>query len=288
MKKIRVICLATIGSQLFLTLPARILGMRVLWIHYHARRNSLRWSPLRPILLLFARLATIIVATEQTQQMLIALRFPPHRLIIIPPGLGDAEGWQTNIFGSLAAVKQPQFRKGALVVGVIASLTRDHGIEYLLQAIRLCRDVIPTIQCIIVGHGPERQQLQWLTERLDLKRNVLLVGWNEESQKWLSHFDIVVDPAIVEAPFDYTMLEAMWEGIPILAVATSGSIDAIEQSKTGVRVEPRNPVMLAEAIANLYHHADWRKEMGERARKRVQEHFSLDHMIDEFEKILTA
>lgn len=286
-RRARVLGCASIAGALLLTLPARILGMRVFWMCYDIRPRALRWSPLRPLLILMARLANVIVETEETRTACRALGLPAHALTVILPSIGNAHGWQTNIFGTLAEVKQPQFRKGALVLGVIAPLTRIYGIEYLLQAVRIARDVIPTIQCIIVGHGPERQQLQWLTERLDLKRHVLLVGWNEASEKWLTHFDILVVPTIARTSFDYSVLEAMTHGVPVISTTGSGSAEAIEPSKTGMCVEPKNPVMLAEAITNLYHHPDWRKEMGDRARERVRTHFSPDRMADAFETVIT-
>ncbi len=284
--RIRVLCCLTLVEKLIATPFARILGMRVLWMEYDLPSRRLSHFLSLPFFILFSRLATIVTVSNAARTAFEHIGIPPTHVTRIYPGAPAHGGWQTSLFTTLAETKQPLHHRKQFCVGTVAHLTRAHGIEYLLQAIRQCRAMIPDIQCIIVGHGPERQRLQWLADRLDIKENVLFVGWQAAAQKWITHFDIFVFPSVESEAFTSIMLEAMLAGKPVIGTNIGSVPEIIERTKTGMLVESKNSEMLSEAILNLYHHPEWREEMGARGRERAHKFFSLDQTVDEFEKII--
>jgi glycosyltransferase involved in cell wall biosynthesis len=71
-------------------------------------------------------------------------------------------------------------------------------------------------------------------------------------------------------------LEAMACALPVIASEGPSLADAVRPGREGVLVPARDPAALAEAMASLAGDADRRRTMGEAARRRVEEAFSLD------------
>ncbi|MBI5798863.1 MAG: glycosyltransferase family 4 protein [Candidatus Yonathbacteria bacterium] len=285
--RVRILCCLTLMEKLIATPVARLAGMRVIWMESTLPHRTFFFYLYHPWYILLARLATVVTVSDAARTAFARAHVPGTHLVRLYPGIAETSGWQTSLFTTIAETKQPLGHKKQFCIGTVGNLTRKHGIEYLLQAVRRCREMIPDIQCVIVGHGPERQNLQWLAERLDLKEHVLFVGWQASAQKWITHFDIFIFPAVEGDAFNNIVLEAMGEQKPVIGTRVGSIMEIIEPTKTGMLVEPKNPAMLAEAILNLYHHPEWREEMGARGRERARKVFSLDRAADEFEKIIS-
>lgn len=72
------------------------------------------------------------------------------------------------------------------------------------------------------------------------------------------------------------ILEAMALKKPVVATRVDGCDEAIVDGETGFLVTPANPEAMAEAIRRLLRNPELAKEMGERARQRVEENFSME------------
>ena len=150
----------------------------------------------------------------------------------------------------------------------------------------MAHESIPELHLTIVGHGPEKTALQWVAKKLNVEDHVLFVGWQERTDRWLSNFDLIVAPQLRKEGFGELLLVAMAYAKPIIATDVGSFPEIIERRKTGIIIEAGNASMLAEAIMNLYHHPDWREEMGRRARQRVEEYFSLPRMMNAWDVLL--
>ncbi|MFH0815930.1 MAG: glycosyltransferase family 4 protein [Methanobacteriota archaeon] len=74
--------------------------------------------------------------------------------------------------------------------------------------------------------------------------------------------------------FPFRMLEAMSSGVPVVGSGICGIPEAIENGKSGVLAEPRNPELLADGIISLLGDEKKRRELGARARETVLERFT--------------
>ncbi len=105
--------------------------------------------------------------------------------------------------------------------------------------------------------------------------NVVLVDFYQPIAELLSASDVVVLSSIHEG-LPNVLLEAGALGIPQIATTAGGCVEVVEAGKTGLLVPPRNPQSLAEAIVKLADDPVLRKEMGARARRRVETDFSIE------------
>lgn len=281
----RVFCAASLSAKIALTIPARLLGMKVFWLEPRLVDRTLVRHALLSLYRFTARFVTIIVASRAIRQQLTDRGVNGEHIHIISPGIAlEAHGVQRTLFASIAEKKTK--RRVGFAIGTISALEEEKGIEYLLQAFRMAHESIPELHLTIIGHGSEKTALQWLAKKLGIAEHVLFVGWQEDTERWLVDFDLIIAPQIRKEGFGEYLLAAMAYGRPIIATDTGSFPEIVERRKTGIIIEAGNATMLAEAIINLYHHPDWREEMGRRARERVEEYFSLPRMVNAWDVLL--
>jgi glycosyltransferase involved in cell wall biosynthesis len=115
--------------------------------------------------------------------------------------------------------------------------------------------------------------------------NVVAVGRRAGAELWheFRESSIVALPVVWMDPCPTVALEAMALGRPVVASATGGLLDIVQDGVTGVLVPPADPVRLAGALADLS--ADPRRmaAFGAAARARVREQFSADAVVPRIE-----
>lgn len=86
--------------------------------------------------------------------------------------------------------------------------------------------------------------------------------------------------------FGIVPVEAMYAGLPVVAVNSGGPTESIAEGETGYLCEP-TPSQFADAFEKVENLGEQgRKKMGEAGRQRVVKRFSLDAMVDKLDKIL--
>jgi len=78
------------------------------------------------------------------------------------------------------------------------------------------------------------------------------------------------------------VLESIAAGLPMVVTDVGGNAEAVIDGATGLVVPPHDPDAFGAAILTLGHDPDLRWAMGERARRRVIEHFSLAASVDQY------
>ena len=97
-------------------------------------------------------------------------------------------------------------------------------------------------------------------------------------------FDVFVLSSVTEG-ISLTLLEAMASGLPVVVTNVGGNPEVVVDGETGFLVPPKNPEKMAEAIITLLKNKELAKKMGVAGRKRVEEKFSLERMVREYEEI---
>ena len=85
-------------------------------------------------------------------------------------------------------------------------------------------------------------------------------------------------PSLTEG-FPMAALEAMAQGLPVVASNVGGLPELVEDGRTGILVPPTDVGALANALRILAADAQRRREMGMAGWRRTQEHFSVDRMV---------
>jgi glycosyltransferase involved in cell wall biosynthesis len=150
------------------------------------------------------------------------------------------------------------------------------GVEVLLRAA-----VEVDGELVICGGGRQLESMRVLARRLGLEARVRFAGWLEPDRlaRELAEASVVVVPSLWPEPFGLVGIEALAVGRPVIASATGGIVDWL-QDEVGVAVTPGDPGELARALAELLSDPERQRAMGAAGRKLVAERFSEERHVE--------
>ena len=166
-------------------------------------------------------------------------------------------------------------------------LVWDKGFDVALAAMALLVERFPVLQMSVVGDGPARVQLQRQTVDLGLDKAVTFVGWVDPGQisTFMKSATIVIMPSRWEEAFGLVALEAALMARPVVATRVGGLPEVVVNGKTGLVVPKDDSHALAGAIAFLLDHPEQATMMGNTARSRAREVFSLGRYVDAYDAL---
>jgi len=164
----------------------------------------------------------------------------------------------------------------------IGRLIPRKGFEVLLRAI----SAMPTTGLVIIGEGPSRAKLTRQVKELGVGDRVRLVGGVDDRTKTalLAEADTYVSSAEHEG-FGIVFLEAMEQGLPILATDNGGQMDFLVQEENALIVATGDDDHMARAITRISTDDGLRSEMSLNNKKKV-ENFFIEKVTARFEEVL--
>ena len=170
-------------------------------------------------------------------------------------------------------------RNGGPVVLAVTGLRPGKGVETLVESWPAVLERRPDAILAIAGEGPERERITNMIEAAGIERSVHLLGNIAPAELALWGADLFVSPSWSES-FPYAVLEAMAVGLPTVATDVGGTGEAVADGVTGQLVPPRDAGELAIAIADLLSEEAMLRAMGEAARRRHLERFTVQRMVE--------
>lgn len=171
-------------------------------------------------------------------------------------------------------------RKTVICVG---SLNKRKGHEYLLHAIKYVTDEIADVNFLIVGRGPEEQNIKKVATELKLLETVKFIDFLSEDQL-SSHYsssEFFVLATLYDS-FGIVFAEAMACGLPVVSTNIMALQEVVDGG--GILVEPRNSDQLAKAMLRLLKDEKLRQELSKKALEQAKK-FSIERRIDKIEEV---
>lgn len=169
---------------------------------------------------------------------------------------------------------------GDVVIGSVGLLWPPKGYPDLLQAFKTLSQRLDTpLKLVLVGDGPQRPELEELSQTLGIHRNVLFLGWRPDVPSLLQTFDIYVQPSHTEG-LPMALLEASASALPIVATAVGGVPELLSDGYNALLVQPGDTTAMAKALECLITNPQLAKSLAHAARHRVIEDFSAQAMAN--------
>ncbi len=281
-----IIACLNLNEKIIITLPARFLGFKVVWLECpEINYRGLNYF-LAALYRLNSKFSKIITFSNFSKQQLKNLGCDENKIELASPGARQAL-FQENIFNKLATANQANYHRKYFSVGAITALNQKQKIETIFQAIKISLTLVPNIQLIIIGDGEDRKSLLWLAKKMGIENLVWLVGEQEQLKKWLDSFDIFLATGDTLSLDNYAnIIEAMAAGLPVLAPRNIGLEDVVLENKTGALLEADNSEMLARQIIKLHQDKKLRHYLGQNGRERAKQLFTMEKMVEKMESII--
>lgn len=233
-----------------------------------------------------ARAIAVSPAVETALQPII----PKRKIEVIPNGIStenltdEERNRRREEFRALHAIS-PE----AQLVGTIGELKELKGQRDFVLAANEIAGRNENAFFLIVGkdngvNQPFRRELKRLVKVFGLENRFLWLDWIEDMPGLLAALDLFVSASHSES-FGLAILEAMTSKTPIVATATEGAKELLQNDETALLVPVKAPLQLAEAIENLLKNKEKREFFAKKAQVFAQNHFSQDEMISKTENL---
>ena len=206
--------------------------------------------------------------------------FPRDKLVVIPNGV-DVERFGPR---DPAFKRRLGLRADTPLVTTIGRLHEQKGMHYFLRAAASVRHSRPDCHFLVVGHGPLEDELRRLAAEFHIADHVTFLGFCDDVPAVLAATDVFVLPSLWEG-MPNAVLEAMAAGVPVVATRVEGTVDIIEDGKTGLLVLPRDIPGLVSAVLRLLGEPDRAAALAAAGQAHVRAHFPLDAMVRRHEQL---
>ena len=231
---------------------------------------------------LTARLADAVIAPSRATAEELRRDYGAGEVAVIPNGVA--------LPPAPAYVHPGEHRHpGVPVIAFAGRLRTRKAAAVLVAAMPSVLERVPTCRLMILGGGEQERAVGAMVRRLGLGHALELPGAlpRAEVVRRLAGADVFCLPSTYEG-MPLAILEAMALGLPVVATAVSGNPEAVEDGVTGLLVPPESASALAAALTRLLLDAGLRRDMGEAGRRRVEERFSIERIVDRHLALLAA
>jgi glycosyltransferase involved in cell wall biosynthesis len=172
---------------------------------------------------------------------------------------------------------------GAPIIGSIGRLEPIKNYQLALRALakvgKIAGHESPPY-LVLAGDGSERPGLEALAEELGVADRVRFLGWRNDPENLHGSFDVFTMSSLSEGT-SVSLLESMSSGVCPAVTAVGGNGAALGPDLASLMVPSNDADRLAELWRRLLSDPVERTRLGQLARKRVVEEFSLDKMVEQ-------
>ena len=205
------------------------------------------------------------------------------RLTTIVNGV-NTEHFHSNHGNAQAIRRNLGIPDGATVVGTIAVFRFQKKLDLWMEVAAKVLERSPNTFFVIVGDGPLKQELLEKRKTLGLEKRVIMPGLQPEVRDYLAAFDLYLMSSVFEG-LPIALLEAMAMEKPIVSTKAGGIGEVIDHNVHGFLTEVGDSAGLINATEVLLKNETLRKVMGQNARTRVMESFSIVTMAKKLEDV---
>ncbi|MFQ5784192.1 MAG: glycosyltransferase [Alphaproteobacteria bacterium] len=166
----------------------------------------------------------------------------------------------------------------------LGRLHRNKAFDVLIEALT----TLPDVWLWLAGEGPLAGELAALAGYCGVARRVRFLGWRDDVAALLAAADVLVCPSRHE-PLGNVVIEGWAHGVPVVAAASAGPAELIDDGETGLLVPVDATAALAAVLARLSADKRLRRRLAKRGRAAYAAAYTRDAVVrrylDFFERV---
>lgn len=218
----------------------------------------------------------VVAVSSFVRQVLLDETYAPEeKFVVINNGIqsSDLSVADRSVSKTMLFSGRLEYSKGVVpLMHVFSSLVASH----------------PDARLIIAGDGPMKKDMELLAQNLGIAGNVEFLGWVTKDQivKASKRSSILVLPTLRIEGFPMSIIEAMAEGLVVVASDIGGSKDAIINGSTGYLVKPGDKAVLLQVLTELVTNTAKLQQMMIASRKHFETNFTSEIMVQKYLKVI--
>ena len=278
-------------SDLIGGLVGKILKIPVIWNIRHSNldpkcnKKTTIWTT--KICAKFSKILPkkIICCSYASKDVHSNLGYDENKMVVIPNGF-DLNVFSPNKQAREKVRKELGINDKIIVIGFAARFDPQKDHKNFFEAAKIVHRVYPNVHFLLCGDG-----INWKNEKLrewikksGVEKVTHLLGRQDDMKDIYNAIDILSSSSSYGEGFPNVIGEAMACEVP--CVVTDVGDSAIIVKDTGFVVPPKNPEALAKAIIKMIEIGEEkRRELGRKARKRIEEDYSIEKIVNNYEQL---
>jgi len=173
----------------------------------------------------------------------------------------------------------------APVVCYVGRLSVRKGVVDFIECANRVLRRLPGTHFVLAGpDGGERRRLGKRIRQLGIEQSVHLLGPRKDVHDILRASDVLVVPSHAD-PLPLVVLEGMRAGLPVVATASGGCVEMVDDGRTGHLVPVGAVAGMSRAVTTLIEQPEHRRRMGQRGKARFHERFSHHRFVSDMTRV---
>jgi len=236
---------------------------------------------------------TFIFISKDVEKYHIDRGKPRAKAAIIHNGVNLSQF--TRYYDAAQVRKEFHCKPDEPLIGLIGTVNYWKGQDYFLEAIAHVAHQFPGLKAMIIGEIGKQNwsyrnrqyfyKLQSLINSLGLKENIIFTGLRNDVPRLMTALDVVVHASSEPEPFGLVVIEGMALGKPLVATSAGGVLDIIEDGVNGLLIPCKDSQAMGRAIIKILSDRNKAQQIGNAARQRVIEKFTVDQQVTHVQNV---
>jgi len=272
----KTICIGDLVPNGWLVFPLRYLFRRKVIIYTHGEEISQAGNStaerFRHAYLAHAH-AIVSVSDFCRGQIISTFGIPEDRIFVVPNGV-DLTVFQR---GAPDPAVLPEPIRGKRIILSVSRLVERKGQEKLIAAMSRIAAEVPDAHCVLVGTGPLAERLKQAAADHGVTSNITFLGGvsQDDLVRLYRSSELFALPCRTLADgdtegFGLVFLEANACGLPVVAGAAGGTVEAVADGETGLLVDGNEVPQIAEAVLKLLRDRGYARHLAQTGWERSQ------------------
>lgn len=236
--------------------------------------NVSKIDPMAWCTYLHPSISMITCVSEAVRQYLLSVGLASDKLVTIYKG-HEVSWYETQRPKSLNEMGVPE---GSFVISCVANMRKNKGVDVLLKAAIACSD-IANLHIVLIGEVRDSKVLE-LTKDRKIQGRVHLLGYRSDAVSFLRESDVFVMPSRDREGLPKAVIEAMSVSVCPVVTSVGGMPELVDNDLNGLVIPPNDIDALAKALRYLHQQPDRRKELGIKAKNKIESNFHINQTVE--------
>jgi glycosyltransferase EpsD len=252
--------------------------------HFFNQAPLINWLLYYPVEKFLSRYTRVLVTMNNEDYQRVRKKFRADHVRLV-----NGVGVNLDKFSPCSQRDKMQLRKkygyneDEFILFYAAEFSQRKNQILLIHAINTLKNKIPAVRLLLAGIGDLLEPCRNLIDRLHIREQVQLLGYQKNIHELLAISDAAVSSSRQEG-LPVNIMEAMATGLPVIATRCRGNRDLVSHGYNGILVDIDNIAQMAEAIQHFFANKTLWTTYGRNSLKRI-EAYSLPCVLAEMKKI---